>query len=460
MPRVPYSIGATRELEQGSTTEMAARKASAADELEAAPFLEPEEAKLHKGGMGWKRAAFTMMAEIVGTGVLGLSHAAAKVGGGLALVFLVGFGLASLFSSLLLAAVRREHPKVDSFQACAELLGGRRAEFWTALCINTSWLFVLPYYLMASAHALSVAFWWTDTCYATWALLSVLLIGVPAQVRTFEGISSLSALSVMSVALALVIIGLELVRGGQKNADGPAIWAKPPSSSVWDCFDAVSSTTFAYQGQSMLLEIGSEMADKQDFGKAITASCAGLLGLYTAATALGYYYRGARVAGFLPDDLEDNVSKTCVGLLLYFHVAVTYLVNNQPLSKKLYELRWGSLEQKGRVVSLRWFGITSLLLVWSYVLANAIPWFSAFQALLGSLLGAPIMFGFPVAFYVLDARQAASLRHIPTRAALYTTGGLVLPLTLCVGTVAAFVGLWDAWGDGAAFSCVPEGYAG
>ena len=51
---------------------MAARKVSTGDE-EAEPFIErEEEEKLHKG-MGWKRAAFTMMAEIVGTGVLGLS---------------------------------------------------------------------------------------------------------------------------------------------------------------------------------------------------------------------------------------------------------------------------------------------------------------------------------------------------------------------------------------------------
>ena len=450
-----HAVGASKNLEQDSKTiEMAARKTSAGDEIEAEPFIEQEEEeKLHKG-MGWKRAAFTMMAEIVGTGVLGLSHAAAKVGGGLALTFLVSFGLASLFSSLLLAAVRREHPKVDSFQACADLLGGERARRLTALCINTSWLFVLPYYLMASAHALSVAFWWTDTCYATWALLSVVLIGVPAQVRTFEGISSLSALSVASVAIALLAIGVELIRGGQKETD--ATWSKPEASSIWDCFDAISSTTFAYQGQSMLLEIADEMENApRDFGKAITASCGGLLALYSIATGLGYYYRGARVAGFLPDDLEDNASKTLVGLMLYFHVAVTYLVNNQPLSKKLYELRWGASSTN---VKLRWFCITMVLLAWSFVVANAIPWFSAFQALMGSLLGAPIMFLFPVAFYVLDPRQATHLKHLPTRCALAATGGIILPLTLGVGSVAAFVGLSEAWGDGAAFACVPGGY--
>ena len=139
-----------------------------------------------------------MMAEIVGTGVLDSATAAKVVAA--ASRSPSGASASRLCSaSLLLAAVRREHPKVDSFQACADLLGGERARRLTAFCINTSWLFVLPYYLMASAHALSVAFWWTDTCYATWALLSVALIGVPAQVRTFERISSLSALSVASL---------------------------------------------------------------------------------------------------------------------------------------------------------------------------------------------------------------------------------------------------------------------
>ena len=66
-------------LEQDKSIEMAAARKPSND-VEAEPFIqEEEEEKLHKG-MGWKRAAFTMMAEIVGTGVLGLSHAAAKVG--------------------------------------------------------------------------------------------------------------------------------------------------------------------------------------------------------------------------------------------------------------------------------------------------------------------------------------------------------------------------------------------
>ena len=317
---------------------------------------------------------------------------------------------------------------------------------------------MLPYYLMASAHALSVAFWWTDTCYATWALLSVALIGVPAQVRTFEGISSLSALSVASVAIALLVIGVEWYEAARKKQTPRGRNPSPPRSGT-------ASTPSRQQhlhtkGQSMLLEIAHEMENApRDFGKAITASCGGLLALCSMATGLGYYYRGARVAGFLPDDLGGQRVQDAGGsdalLPRRRHVP-----REQPaFIKKLYELRWGALD-KSRVVALRWFCITMVLLAWSFVVANAIPWFSAFQALMGSLLGAPIMFLFPVAFYVLDPRQADNVKHLPTRFALATTGGIILPLTLGVGSVAAFVGLSEAWGDGAAFACVPGGYDG
>ena len=177
---------------------------------------------------------------------------------------------------------------------------------------------------------------------------------------------------------SLLVIGVELIRGGQTQTD--ATWSKPESSSVWDCLIAISSTTFAYQGQSMLLEIAHEMENApRDFGKAITASCGGLLALYSMATGLGYYYRGARVAGFLPDDLEDNASKTLVGLMLYFHVAVTYLVNNQPLSKKLYRVAMGRPRQEpGRRPALvfHYDGAAGVVLRGR----ERDPWFSAFQA--------------------------------------------------------------------------------
>ena len=265
-----------------------------------------------------------------------------------------------------------------------------------------------------------------------------------------------------------------------KETDGePSTWLPPASMTLWDAFDSISAMTFAYQGQSMLLEIAAEMEDGRDFPKAVKVSCASLVGLYACAMAVGYYYRGQSVASFLPDSLDDGWLKTLIGLVLYFHVVVTYLVNNQPLAKKVYDALWpedhSSIDRDGHAkdsakdprdtddakVKYRWAAITSLFLLWSYLIANLIPWFSDFQNIMGSMLGAPVMFGFPVLFYVLDARQAATIQASPlTKAALAFVGGVVLPLTWIIGTIAAFVSLFADWSSaGGVFSCTPSGYA-
>ena len=97
-------------LEQDKSIEMAAARKPGND-LEAEPFIqEEEEEKLHKG-MGWKRAAFTMMAEIVGTGVLGLISCGGQSGGGLALAFLVASASHPYFLHCSWQRVRREHPR-------------------------------------------------------------------------------------------------------------------------------------------------------------------------------------------------------------------------------------------------------------------------------------------------------------------------------------------------------------
>ena len=140
-------------------------------------------------GMSWQRGALTMMAEIVGMGVLGLAYACARVGWGLGLSFNVFFGCASLFSSMLLARVHAASPRLDSYEAAAQRLVGPRFAGVTRALVNLNWALILPYFLMASANALAVAFWWLPAgyivCYYDWALLSVVLLVIPTQVCSF-----------------------------------------------------------------------------------------------------------------------------------------------------------------------------------------------------------------------------------------------------------------------------------
>ena len=56
----------------------------------------------------WWHSAFIVMAEVMGMGVLGLPHAMAHVGWALGLFSSVFFGLAALYSALLLSRVKNE----------------------------------------------------------------------------------------------------------------------------------------------------------------------------------------------------------------------------------------------------------------------------------------------------------------------------------------------------------------
>lgn len=442
-------------------------------ERAAAPRSPEVAERPQRRGMSWERGALTMMAEVVGTGVLGLAYAGARVGWCLSLSFLFFFGACSLWSSLLLARVHEAHPRVDSYGAAAALFFGERARSLTALAVNANWLLVLPYYLMASSNALAVAFWWTDFCYWEWALASLVPLGLLAQIRSLEALSALSSASVLAIVVVLGGVVAALVSGG-RDLDGSSTSFWPPAGmTLWDAFDSASAMTFAYQGQSMLFEIASEMEDGRDFGKAVRASGCGLGAVYAVAMGAGYYYRGGAVPAFLPDALADSWLKTALGAILYYHVIVTYLVNNQPLTRKIVNALWPAdahtrekRDNDGRPaeppgIRSKWALVTGAFLAWAFLIANLIPWFSDFQNIMGSMLGAPIMFAFPVAFYVADPKQAPAIAaNVSTRISLAVVGGVVLPLTWIIGSVAAVVGLVDDWATaGGAFQCAPSGYS-
>ena len=70
------------------------------------------------------------------------------------------------------------------------------------------------------------------------------------------------------------------------------------------------------------------------------------------------------------------------------------------------------------------------------------------------------MFLFPVAFYVLDPRQADNAQPRAQRQRDATTGGIILPLTLGVGSVAAVVGLSARGATARPSRSVPAGTTG
>ena len=221
----------------------------------------------------------------------------------------------------------------------------------------------------------------------------------------------------------IVVIVLCLV-GVNEASSSPAVITTstdvgvPPVTgflSFLDIMSAVSAFTFAYQGHSRFLEIAGETKDpKRDFPKALLISYPIMTVLYALTMAWGYGYFGAAIAGFLPDSLRAGGVRQAAGVLLTFHVLVSYVFVSNIFTKNLHFLvPFSSTEdypQAGSVrAQLHWGLLSIVYLGVVYILANVVPFFSALQEVVGALTGSPIIFFFPPFFYL----RASHLKSKP-----------------------------------------------
>ena len=235
----------------------------------------------------------------------------------------------------------------------------------------------------------------------------------------------------------------------------------PSSGSFLQIYGRTSTMVFAFQGQSIYYEIMREMKDSRDFGKAVTYanSFMGVVYLVTCVIVTAFSFKFLRsVPDFLPNAIPaDNVTmRSIVGTLLSYHVTMSYILTNQPLSNALHpmispETLLDYDTYRGRLI---WGAITTSLLSFSVVIANTIPFFSTFQALVGSLMGAPLMFGLPAYFY-----WRASWDHDKTMKRFDIALCLIflfifLPVCTVCGTISAVQQLLEDWTtSGLPFQC-------
>ena len=110
----------------------------------------------HEGNLNCWHASALLLADVFGTGVLGLPHAAGRLGWILASCLLVLFGVVSTYAGILLARVHALYPEAHSYTRCAEetvgMFFGRCT--WAVLMIN--WGLVLPVYMVTTTKALAM----------------------------------------------------------------------------------------------------------------------------------------------------------------------------------------------------------------------------------------------------------------------------------------------------------------
>ena len=182
--------------------------------------------------------------------------------------------------------------------------------------------------------------------------------------------------------------------------------------------------------------------------------------VYTATCVIAYATRGEQVHQFLPDSLERGPAKTAVGVLLFFHICISYIITGQPLYSKVHQRTFPqSFGLDSTETRMHWLMITVFFLVFAFLIANVVPFFSAFQNVLGSLCGGPSMFGWPALFFIMAHRNLHRTIPMVDRVMCAFFLCCLLPLCTSLGFISAMRDLlhdWDTYGK--PFQCYLAGY--
>ena len=194
--------------------------------------------------------------------------------------------------------------------------------------------------------------------------------------------------------------------------------------------------------------------------RALLAANAIMVVCYTGTSALGYATHGAAVTPFLPDALPAGPQRSFVGLLLAFHTMVAYLLTGQPLHRTVHMLlRPSTVDAGGPRAALHWAAISLAFLAFSFLVGNLVPFFADFQDVLGNLVGASTVFGWPAALYL---RGKVLRSHTLSWSDCLLCGTFLLvfvPAFTVLGTYRAIAKIFADWAEEGSlpFQCIRGG---
>ncbi|KAJ8081861.1 hypothetical protein PM082_007707 [Marasmius tenuissimus] len=418
--------------------------------------------------VGWPRASFIFLKVLFATGVLTIPSAMATLGAVGGALSLLGWGALNTYTAVIQGNFRNNHRQCHTIVDMAQLVGG------PILRETTSFIYLIAYILCAGAGIIGVSIALSvlsndATCSVWFSLVSTVFIVAAASIRKFHDIAWLTWAGFASVFVAVFIIVVAVT-----TLDRPA--AAPQTGDFDLGFYAFLSPDFAAgmvatctifistAGTSAFIPVIAEMKQPKDYKKALFVAMAFVSASYLAFSLIVYKWCGKWVASPSLGSGGPVVEKVSYGIALiglvvsgclYLHVAAKYLFV-RILRKSRH------LQSNTAVHWMTWLGCTITLGAISFVLASAIPIFTYFISLCGSLCFAPLAIILPAWFWMYDHyhyRKGSAGQQIKyaMHAAL-----IVLGTFICVGgTYGVVQQIVNAFRTGvieSAFSCADNSH--
>ncbi|GAA5852851.1 hypothetical protein JCM8547_004707 [Rhodosporidiobolus lusitaniae] len=350
--------------------------------------------KVDYKAVGWKSTAVLLAKAQIGLGVLSIPSVFHTLGLVPGIIILLVIAVLTTFTDWYVGGPwKRLHPTCYSVSDCGNIVFGKVgrevygvAYFLLMTMIAGSALLGLSTALNAiSLHA---------TCTAVFVIVSAVAVYPIASLRTLGRVKWIGWAGLISMVVSILLVCIAVGAGGRPSPapqEGP--WDKEivyfGNPSFSDAMNAISNLVFSFAGTAAFLPIASEMSNPRDFTKAVAACQTFVTVFYLVIGIVVYMYAGQYVASPALGTAGVLIKRVAYGLALPGLLAAAVIYTHLPAKwifvRALRNSKHLTTSTPTHWVS--WLGCTFGCLLFSYIVASAIPVFGGLVGLVGALFG-------------------------------------------------------------------------
>ncbi|KAK5732409.1 hypothetical protein LTR17_010585 [Elasticomyces elasticus] len=388
-------------------------------DLERQATVQEGEQKFHR--LSWPSLTICLIVEAIALGSLSLPSAFAAVGMVAGVILTVFLGLVAIYTSYIVGQVSLKYPNTRSYADACRLLGGR------TLYEICSVMFILFLVLLVGSHVLTGTIAFINIvdnlpiCALVFSVVSAIVLFVLALPPTFHDLAFLGYIDFVSIIGA---IGITIIATGIQAHSAPgglaavdwSVWP-PPDMTFYKAFLATTNIIFAYSFAVCQFSFMTELHTPTDYVKSIWALGLIEIVIYTTVGALIYAFVGKDVGSPALLSAGHTVTRIAFGVALPV-IFISGAINSTVVARFIVDRAFKDSEIRlvnSKAGWLVWISLIAVITVLSWVVAEAIPFFSALLGLISSLFISGFSFYFPALFWfflIKEGKWNASRRNI------------------------------------------------
>ncbi|GAA6009160.1 hypothetical protein JCM10207_004288 [Rhodosporidiobolus poonsookiae] len=399
--------------------------------------------------VGWLSTSILMTKSQIGLGVLSIPSVFHTLGLGPGIIILFVIAAITTGTDYYLSGPwKRNHPTTYSVSDVGEIMFGAwgreifGAAYWLFM------VFVVGAALLGLSTALN-AISLHGTCTAVFVAVSTVATFPFASLRTLGGIKWIGWVGLASMVVSILLVTIAVGAGGRPSPapqEGPwdknlVMWGNP---SFADAMNAVANLMLSYAGTPVYLGFVSEMRNPRHSTKAVLVSQAFITAFYLVIGVVVYMYAGQYVASPALGTAGVLIKRIAYGLALPGLLAAAVIYTHMPAKWIFVRALRGSrhLTESTTTHWITWLGCVIGCLLFSYIIASAIPVFGGLVGLIGALFGTLLAVQLVCGMWFFDHIQR--LRNPDSRSKRLVALAVVNALVFVAGTFIMVGGTYGA----------------